>query len=182
MFNDDAYRKGAENGLHQVLLPSVDDIPRPFGRSSPHKSIVNTHERPVWQSSEVPPLPRYRPAIVSYGSHVILIGGSSFHSATECYQSCQVYDTRSNKWLKDNPKTSEPAFPNLIFARVEAKAVVANGTIIVLGGQAAGYSRLVSVEVNNPSGCATYSPCPACLPSFSLLQLSVSEIQLRYRY
>jgi hypothetical protein len=92
---------------------------------------------------------------VSYGSYIILIGGSSFHSQMECYQSCQVYDIRNNKWLKDNPKTFEPAFPNLIFARSNAKALVANGTIIVLGGHA-GPQALVSVEVI--LGCAVQRP------------------------
>jgi hypothetical protein len=58
-------------------------------------------------------------------------------------RSLDTLDVRTNKWVNDNKKN---VFPSLVFARTKARAVVANGTIIVLGGQLQSHN-LVSVEV-----------------------------------
>jgi hypothetical protein len=135
---------------HQVIIPSVDDISTPKSlpaTSSTNGSLHYNSPNVPLKSIEFPcsNLPRYYPAIVNYDHYIIFIGGSPQWNFLnpDCYTSCEVYDVRTNKWVNDNKKN---VFPSLVFARTKARAVVANGTIIVLGGQLQSHN-LVSVEV-----------------------------------
>jgi hypothetical protein len=130
--------------MNQVTIPAANDIPTPYGIPTP-SVVKNDTNVPKW-SIDFPrsPTGRYQAAIVNLGHYIIFIGGGTSGYAyyqKECHKSCDVYDARHNKWMKDG------SFPSLVFARIKAKAVVANGTIIVLGGEDSNRQHLVSVEV-----------------------------------
>jgi hypothetical protein len=136
------------NNIFDVLLPPLTDTISPFvGEIVSQSSTMfgtmqcqlggdDRKQQPVWFTK----FPRHEhtrgaAAVVNYIHFILVIGGyhirnwsgyeKKYHMQ---YNTIDAFNVRTNRWMKSG------SFPSLIVARHGCKAIMANDTVIVLGG------------------------------------------------